>query len=67
MVPTRRATIGVAWLVIDIVTALNVILIVLTAADLRWRSAVADDHSASVESRVVLGGDDQDPVRSVNV
>jgi len=32
LVPTRRATIGVAWLVIAIVTALNVILIVLTAA-----------------------------------
>ena len=32
LVPTRRATIGVAGLVIGIVTALNVILIVLTAA-----------------------------------
>jgi hypothetical protein len=32
LVPTRRATIGVAWLVIGIVTALNVIVIVLTAA-----------------------------------
>jgi manganese transport protein len=31
-VPTRRATVGVAWLVIGIVTALNVILIVLTVA-----------------------------------
>jgi manganese transport protein len=30
MVPTRRATIGVAWLVIGIVTTLNLILIVLT-------------------------------------
>jgi len=32
LVPTRRATVGVAWLVIGIVTALNVILIVLTVA-----------------------------------
>jgi hypothetical protein len=32
LVPTRRATIGVAWSVIGIVTALNVILIVLTVA-----------------------------------
>jgi hypothetical protein len=32
LVATRRATIGVAWLAIGIVTALNVILIVLTAA-----------------------------------
>jgi manganese transport protein len=32
LVPTRRTTIGVAWLVIGIVTALNVILIVLTVA-----------------------------------
>jgi NRAMP (natural resistance-associated macrophage protein)-like metal ion transporter len=32
LVPTRRATIGVAWSVIGTVTALNVILIVLTAA-----------------------------------
>jgi hypothetical protein len=31
-VPTRRATIGVAWLVIGIVTVLNLILIVLTVA-----------------------------------
>jgi manganese transport protein len=30
LVPTRRATIGIAWLVIGIVTTLNVILIVLT-------------------------------------
>jgi hypothetical protein len=30
-------------------------------------SVVAYDHSASVESRVVLGGDHQDPVRVVNV
>ncbi len=30
LVPTRRATIGVAWLVIGIVTALNAILILLT-------------------------------------
>ena len=34
LVPTRRATIGVAGLVIGIVTALNVILIVLTVAGL---------------------------------
>ena len=32
LVPTRRATIAVAWLVSGIVTTLNVILIVLTAA-----------------------------------
>jgi hypothetical protein len=32
LVPTRRATIRVAWSVIGIVTALNVILIVLTVA-----------------------------------
>jgi len=32
VVPTRRATIGVAWLVIGIVTALNLILILLTVA-----------------------------------
>jgi manganese transport protein len=32
LVPTRRATIGIAWLVIGIVTALNLILIVLTVA-----------------------------------
>jgi manganese transport protein len=32
LVPTRRATIGVAWLVIGIVTVLNLILIVLTVA-----------------------------------
>ena len=31
-VPTRRATIAVAWLVIAIITALNLILIVLTVA-----------------------------------
>jgi manganese transport protein len=30
LAPTRRATIGIAWLVIGIVTTLNVILIVLT-------------------------------------
>ena len=30
LVPTRRATIGIAWLVIGIVTALNAILILLT-------------------------------------
>jgi len=35
MVPTRRATIGVAWLVIGIVTALNLILIVLTVRGLQ--------------------------------
>jgi Mn2+/Fe2+ NRAMP family transporter len=34
LVPTSRATIGVAWLVIGIVTTLNVILIVLTVAGL---------------------------------
>jgi manganese transport protein len=33
LVPTRRATIGVAWLVIGVVTTLNVILIVLTVAE----------------------------------
>jgi hypothetical protein len=31
LVPTRRATIGVAWLVIGVVTTLNLILIVLVA------------------------------------
>ena len=30
LVPTRRGTIAVAWLVIAIITALNLILIVLT-------------------------------------
>ena len=30
LVPTRRATIAVAWLVIGVVTTLNLILIVLT-------------------------------------
>ena len=35
MVPTRRATIGVAWLVIGIVTTLNLILIVLTVRGLQ--------------------------------
>jgi hypothetical protein len=34
LMPTRRATIGVAWLVIGIVTVLNLILIVLTVAGL---------------------------------
>jgi manganese transport protein len=34
LVPTRRATIGIAWLVIGVVTALNLILIVLTVAGL---------------------------------
>jgi hypothetical protein len=34
LVPTRRATIGLAWLVIGIVTTLNLILIALTVADL---------------------------------
>ena len=32
LVPTKRATIGVAWLVIGVVSVLNVILIVLTVA-----------------------------------
>jgi manganese transport protein len=32
LVPTKRATIGVAWLVIGVVSLLNVILIVLTVA-----------------------------------
>lgn len=31
------------------------------------RSVVAYDHSASVESRIVLRGNYQDPVRGVNV
>jgi hypothetical protein len=35
MVPTRRATIAVAWLVIGIVTALNLILIGLTVAGIQ--------------------------------
>jgi hypothetical protein len=30
LVPTRRATIGVTWLVIGIVSTLNLILILLT-------------------------------------
>ncbi|HTF39665.1 MAG TPA: Nramp family divalent metal transporter, partial [Propionibacteriaceae bacterium] len=34
LVPTRRATIGVAWLVIGVVTTLNLILIVLIASGL---------------------------------
>ena len=32
LVPTRRATIAVSWLVIGVVTTLNLILIVLIAA-----------------------------------
>jgi Mn2+/Fe2+ NRAMP family transporter len=32
LVPTRRATIAVAWFVIGVVTTLNLILIVLIAA-----------------------------------
>jgi manganese transport protein len=35
LVPTRRATIAVAWLVIGIVTALNLILIGLTVAGIQ--------------------------------
>jgi manganese transport protein len=35
MVPTRRATIGVAWLVIGIVATLNLILIMLTVRGLQ--------------------------------
>jgi Mn2+/Fe2+ NRAMP family transporter len=35
LVPTRRTTIGVAWLVIGIVTTLNLILIVLTVRGLQ--------------------------------
>jgi manganese transport protein len=34
LAPTRRGTIGVAWLVIGVVTALNLILIVLTVSGL---------------------------------
>jgi hypothetical protein len=34
LVATRRVTIGVAWLVIGVITTLNVILIVLTVANM---------------------------------
>jgi manganese transport protein len=34
LAPTRRGTIGVAWLVIGVVTALNLILSVLTVSGL---------------------------------
>jgi hypothetical protein len=35
LVPTKRATIGIAWLVIGVVSTLNLILIVLTVAGLQ--------------------------------
>ena len=56
LVPTRRATIGVAWLVIGIVTMLNLILILLTVLSALLRRVTGGKKSLQLMSLMTTCG-----------